>query len=723
MGNRCPNRVRAAWDPESYYRELLERQEQEKLDAERTAKEEEERERKQEEEIAAITAEARKKIDDETRSVCKALILKMIADQEIASLEKTQAFAEKQTASLRADFEECIAKITGLEAELVHKCFPELQERVTGMARDQLDFITQEYFDKVRLDLELDLEKSAGDLADRIHELWKEQKVLKNEAEQQREHGETNYQEAKMLISTLESELRSTTALLQVLQERVTILELECVPVVDQHSEAETMSLASSATGAAGAGEKRTTHPPPLPPLFENDSSKANSGTNNADSTKQPPLPDESSDSSEGEFTIPYTTGKLGVNAVELIDWSKLRLVRKKEKQTLNEIDKIKMRRLTSPPLRSQIKSWKRWKESIFYWVRDLRRVRVPFTVMGAQVLEQAFVGCDGEHAVAEQASATRDIIAMMEKLDLKFATPTRGMLEKLEEWIPLITRDDGVSPQLFLHLLGMIFEGEKRLGASHRTEHNKVTRALAALRVHNDKDTIIRSQLTSDMNEMTYAELEHTIDALAINDTTRYDARGLKPEKNTKGTPDYLSDLLGILGDRHGEGASLDHVALNKFFSGPSAQGHVFATGGAAGGVGGNRGGGTTSQPGTPRAPRQQPSKEQTEKEDQAHWEKHEKKSVDQKKTELAERMEKLKKQNDKENYWCPHGDWCQRLRTTGYCPLQHMRAEYWRGKRRFARDFPEKHAEFEKKKRDQQSKEAKDRQAKAKAGAAPDS
>eukprot|EP00392_Amoebophrya_sp_AT5.2_P019133 g19866.t1 len=631
----------------------------------------------------------------------------MVADKELATHEgaKTEAQAAvcetaKRLLLIKEELVGGMAKLEGLDKEFRDTYFPE--------QREELSRVKQEV-----LDVELELEKFAQDTADKLIEIEKQLSTLQSELNQQRESGDTDFQEAKMLIASLEQEVRNAVSTLQAVHARVADLEAatddqkagEEDLICDSVSQAGSVSTAAfmgakaAPTGGAGvAGSNLRSGPPPLPPVVEQ-------------------MPGESSDSSEGEYTIPHTTGKLGANSVELIHWEKLREVRKKQKNLLNEIDKIKMRRLTAPPLRSMIKSWKRWKESIYYWVRDLRRVRVSFTVMGAQVLEQSFVGHDGEHAVAEQASPNRDIIEMMQALDLKFATPTRGMLEKFEEWVPLITRDDGVAPALFLHLLGMVFEAEKRIGGP-RTEHSKVTRALAALRIHNDKDTIIRAQLTSEIEKMSYAELEHVIDSLQINDTTRYDSKGLKHEKQIKGTPDYLADLLGISGDRHGQGTSSDHLALNRFFSGagPSAAGHVLQTRGDTGGGQHRGGGGATSHPGTPRGgPPPGPGGYKTsaaqEEEDRVFWETHQKKTADQKKTELAERIAKLRKQVDKEEYWCPYGDWCMKLRSTGFCSQQHSRPEYTRGRRKFERDHPEKYAEWLKRKKEQQSKEQREK------------
>eukprot|EP00392_Amoebophrya_sp_AT5.2_P003820 g3825.t1 len=708
MGNACSRRWESAVGGEAYYRRLFEEQ----AERERLAKEAEQElvdraTRQEAEDVAAAAAklEEKKKF---LRDECRALVLEMVAKQERATIENVKA----STVTIDDKVEKQIGFVTGQVKQISDVSLPHLDDLLKQQAARVDTCATNEALNKVQLDNDLELEALGEDAATRITELEKRVDELRVEVEQQRDNGENDFRESKMLISSLEQEVRNVGTTLQAVHSRVVDLEAAMTQlkeniegeedlICESASHAGSISTvammggqpapASSSKGAAAAGVQGP--PPPLPPVMER-------------------IPGDSSDSSDGEYTTPHTNGKLGVNTVELIDWQKLREVRKKPKSDLSEVDKIKMRRLTAPPLRSQIKSWKRWKESVYYWARDLRRVRVSFTVMGAQILEQSFMGHDGEHAVAEQASPSRDLVEMMQVLDLKFATPTRGLLEKFEEWAPLITRDDGVAPALFLHLLGMVFEAEKRVGGP-RTEHSKVTRALAALRIHNDKDTIIRAQLTSEIEQMTYTELEHVIDALQINDATRYDAKGHKPEKQQKGVQNYLSDLLGILGDRDGQGASLDHVALNKYFSGggASAEGHILQTRGDQGsgrpGGPGQRPGGT-SQPGTPRT---RETDAEFAKEDEVFWEAHGKKSAEQKKQELEERMSKLRKQVDKDDYWCPYGDWCMKLRSAGFCSQQHSRPEYQRGRKKFERDHPEKYAEWLKRKKEQQSKEQREK------------
>eukprot|EP00392_Amoebophrya_sp_AT5.2_P017632 g18030.t1 len=735
MGNACSKRFqRMLAGDEQFYRDLIAKEAQEKFLADQRAEEEAKLREEKEAAEEARKAEVEKAEKHKISAICREFVLGMLERKELSSLEQVENEVSKQFSPIKSKL-----NVTRNDQLTYMKQFCDLQQKVedeTNLTRAQIANLESWGVKIASVD---DLENLKefflswrADLGKEISDLQSTLDTFKAELEQAVDSADADHKEVKMLIATLESEIRSTKETLTAVHARVADLELAAADDANSVcTEAHTDGGASSATGFSTrvqhvAGMHNTM------PAGSSDASKGGAAAadgskggkkNPLETVAEPRHSDDSDSDSEEKVTVPYTTGKMGVNAVELVDWKQLRSVQKKQKGDLNEIDKIKMRRLTTPPLRSKIQSWRRWKESMYYWIHDLRRVRVPFSVMGAQVLEQSFQGHEGEHAVAEQASSIRDIIEMMEAVDLRFATPTRGLLEKLEEWVPLITRDDGVSPQMFLHLLSMVYEGERRVGAAPRTEHSKVTRALAALRIHNDKDTIVRSKLSTDIHAMQFSEVEHIIDALNITDTTRYDSKGQKPEKH-KG-PNYLQDLLNLLGDRQGQDPLGDHSALNNFFAaGTATSGTAFATAGGPA-PGGHKGG--TSQPGTPRTggPRNPGGRSKTEQEkhqeDVKFWEEHNKVSASDKEKQLEERMKALKSENATPDYWCPLGDWCQAIRTTGYCKYMHKPKEYGRGLRRFERDFPEKYRAWqEKKKAAQRTTDKKKQEEKKKGGAA---
>eukprot|EP00392_Amoebophrya_sp_AT5.2_P017700 g18107.t1 len=734
MGNACGKR--AWWGTEQYYRDLFEQQAAEERRAQEEKQAEQDRIVQEENEGALRAAEAEAARRAQFEADTTLLLKQMVARGELVDsvdvdkrIAAAKAEGEEQVAAAVSDYK---TKLSELEIQLA-KLDAAAKEDIKTLSEDVAALRTKLAIWDPPLDeikdgndcsqykpkylTSEDMDKILQLCKDDYHELKMHLDAFNEKFDQMRsdmvnqaESTEADYLEAKMTLKALESELQSALATLGTVHQRVT--ELEVGGVDGEQSEQEediecpscssfATSLAPSAAGSKrGAGTKTATGPP-LPTVTE-------------------PAGSDSDSSEAEEVVIPYTTGKLGIDTVELIDWDKLLLVEKKKRNRLSEIDKLTVRQLLSPPLRSKITSWKRWKELTFHWIRDLRRVRVGWTEMGAQVLSQSFTGMEGEYAVAESASTTRDIIAIMKKVDLKFATPTRGMIEKLEEWVPLITRDDGQDPLLFLHLLGMVFVGEKRIGIP-RSEHSKVSRALSALRLHGDKEMAARSQLPASVEVMDYQQLEHVIDSLKVQDAARYDLQGKKQEKKKVGEPNYLNDLLGLLGDRRGRGDNAHHTALNEYFNSDgtaataSAEGHAFATSGAPGG-----GQKPTSAPATPRGGvggRFVPKTEaERHEEDKKFWTNREKIGVDQKKTMLAERMATLKRQNDADEYWCPLGDWCTALRTTGKCKGQHMKAEYGRGMRRLQRDNPTKYKELQDAKRKAaEEKKKKDAAAKA--------
>eukprot|EP00392_Amoebophrya_sp_AT5.2_P017581 g17962.t1 len=734
MGNYCGKR---AWQgTEEYYRDPFAKQaeEQSREQAEKEAEEAKIIQEENEAALRAAEAEAarRAKFEADTSMLINQMITRgeLISavdatqrlDEAISKQENKISGLEKELAELTsarakdaeavpASIDDLKNKIIALEQHLSR--ISNLEQRKTELEQGCASFVTHDELKTVMLAAEDEaqlLRGRVGTLEDRLQEMH-------SDMENQAEGTENDYKEVKMLQQSLEGELQTVLATLGTIHQRVTDLECADAAADAAVSEADGYEGASCCSSAVTsiAGSKSGLGFKVRPP-------RMNTVPEPGENSRPEPAGSDSDSSEAEEVIIPYTTGKLGINTVELIDWGKLLTVQKKKRVRLTEIDKLTVRQLLSPPLRSKITSWKRWKEQMYHWIHDLRRVRVGWTDMGAQVLSQSFTGMEGEYAVAESASTTRDIIAIMKAVDLKFATPTRGMIEKLEEWVPLITRDDGQEPMLFLHLLGMVFAGEKRIGVQ-RSEHSKVNRALSAMRLHGDKEMVVRSQLPANIEIMDYQQLEHVMDALKVQDAARYDTTGKKHEKKRVGEPNYLNDLLTLLGDRRGRGDNAHHTALNNYFNsdgtgaGESAEGHAFATTGT-----GVPPGKTSSAPATPRggAPGGRPKTEaERHEEDKVFWKNRDKIGEDQKKKMLEERMASLKRQHDAADYWCPLGDWCGALRTAGFCKGQHQKAEYGRGMRRLQRDNPTKYKLVQEEKR-KYAEEKKKKEKTAKAGGA---
>eukprot|EP00392_Amoebophrya_sp_AT5.2_P017611 g17999.t1 len=268
---------------------------------------------------------------------------------------------------------------------------------------------------------------------------------------------------------------------------------------------------------------------------------------------------------------------------VDMINWEKLRIVQPKVPVDgkYSKWDEIFISTLTKPPTRAQ-HSWRVWKESIWHWALELRKVNASFAQLGRQVIASCFPDSsfEGEHSVACSAGQSRDLVQIMSALDVHFCPHTRTVQSRLESDIHNIRRLDMQSPSLFFHLLGIVFRRETEIngGDSMRSETARVDRALKALFFPQHTEQLLRSMMSQSSHEhpFNFIRLEKEVDTLAITDFRRYkpDPSNVKIDKYfppEQGERDVLQELLEHIGERLSVDTHGHHSVTNSYYQNTS--------------------------------------------------------------------------------------------------------------------------------------------------------
>eukprot|EP00392_Amoebophrya_sp_AT5.2_P018803 g19431.t1 len=727
MGNilpQCPQRAEVR--DEKYFRQKFAQEKLEKERLEEQKRQESELKRQQHlSELAANQAalnEAVGKVLQDNPSLSAKMLKTMLTDTETrnALCELIQSEIEPGENNLKDEI--------GRLEELVMKKFEAMGHTLEGVQESQRLFEEElvevfakkedmeKAFEQVMKEsksFERELQMTKLDISDRFNKLEESVGEVRLEISAVRDEAMEGHGETKLVVTNLEVSVREVMSKVDELTSRLEWLGQEVGELL-QANEDELVCDPVPTTAETNV---------------EANASPAPATKDDSTGRSRPADSDDESVSSDDEdlHKIPRTTGNAGCNAVDVIDWEKLRGVEKKKRSAMTKFDDVIMRTLTDPPIRNDL-SWRRWKETVFLWARALRRVRASFHQMGSTLLNKSFAGHEGEYNMAIASSSDRDLVVMMKHLDLKFSIPIRSIMEKAEEIIPSIKRLDGQSPLLFLQLLHLVFLREGEIGGQ-RGEHSKVTRALAALRLGENATQLIRSRLPVNVSEMSFNGLESIVDQLNITDVKRYDAAGKELEPNRRGEKDLLMEMLVSMGERLQADGGMHHTNLNNFFRPGGAAGTVHFTGAGgpgpadpAAGAGGqifNTPGGAPS--GGPAAYGNGGGKT-LEQKDAEYWSKANSVPEADRDKRLKQRMVNLKLLRNEEGYWCPFGDYCQKISTTGKCTGQHTKKEYGPMIRKFQKDFPAKYKIWdEQQKKEKEEKAKAEKEAKAKASAAP--
>eukprot|EP00392_Amoebophrya_sp_AT5.2_P018788 g19412.t1 len=705
MGNSCS--CRRVFQSEEYYRELF-AEEQKKREAEVAAKAaalEEEKAKQQQEQSRIDTEDAKSRKEKaefflailrENKSIFRDETIKLIHDvmQGPELAKKIKTVVESAVGQLSARLDSWKEKYEDDICSQL-KWLVEGQKNTELVVRELANFKTQ-FGDNINdlqnehsgLSRELQLTKL--EITEDFRKINESLAELRVELEVVGSANNDDEGEVKLVVGSLEKSLRDVMNQIEMFAGRLDVLGDEIATLMEFKSAYD---------------EKM--EDPVCVDCDDDDAPKPKG-------TKKTNIVDSDSDSEgECEHEIPRTIGKPGVNAVDVIDWDRLTDIQKKPRSSMTKFDDVVLRTLNDPPSRSEL-SWRRWKETAFLWAKALRRVRCNFNIMGNALLNKSLHNHEGEYNMAISVSKDRNLVAMMKHLDVKFSIPIRTIMEKCEELAPNVKRLDGQAPLMFLQLLQLVFLREVEIGGQ-RSEHNKVTRALAGLRLNQASSQLLRSRLPAAVHDLDFHSLETLVDQLNITDTMRFDAEGKEHEPNKKGEKDVIMELMVSMGERLQADGGLHHTNMNNFFragANGGKGGSLFYTPGEPGSGTPESGGYTlnrdglnfattgagSSSGGGGRQPGHQKSKEEKTKEDDIYFKKLADLTPAQRDERLKGRMTQLLKINPDENHWRRFGDWCESIPKSGKCKGKHSGPEFGRLIRKFERDYPEQYAKWHK-------------------------